>query len=352
MIPVPEYFSPELNALIRQLAPMRWRGDRLQIIDQRLLPEKEVWFTLENVSDLMAAIGGLAVRGAPALGIAGAFGVVCAIRQFKGKRRLREEVLTSADRLKSSRPTAVNLAWGIDSVLNEICWDHNENEIFAQAVSRSLYLWRDDLERSWKLAGHFQYLIKDGMHLLTHCNAGGLATGGLGTALAPMFLAAIKNKAFHVWVDETRPLLQGSRLTAWELNKAGIPHTVIADNMAASRMAGAQIDLIITGADRIACNGDTANKIGTYNLAILANWHHIPFYIAAPESTFDRSTAAGRGIPIEMRSASELTEFNGVRVVHKEAAVYNPAFDVTPAELITGIVTEQAKYEFPYNFSV
>lgn len=351
MIPIPDSFPDPLKSLIGQLAPLRWHDHLLSVLDQRQLPGKEEWLAVNSVKDLFDAIRVLAVRGAPALGIAGALGIVLALREFRGNRRLQEEVILAAEQLKRSRPTAVNLSWGIDDVIGYLDWDQSESDIIKQALGRALFIWEDDLMRSYRIAEHSQDIMRQDMNILTHCNAGGLATGGLGTALAPMFLARSNGMNFHVWVDETRPLLQGGRLTAWELAKAEIPHTVIADNMAAARMAEGKIDQIITGADRIARNGDAANKTGTYGLAVLADWHRIPFCIAAPESTIDRTTESGQSIPIEIRDARELTSFLGHSIVHDQGKAYNPAFDVTPAKLIGNIVTERQKYSFPYDFS-
>jgi methylthioribose-1-phosphate isomerase len=262
----------------------------------------------------------MVVRGAPAIGIAAAYGIALAAA--------RGDDLAQADQvLRASRPTAVNLAWALDEMRGDPSAGH------ARAIHR------DEVERCRAMAGHAAGLLSPGTRALTHCNAGGLATGGYGSAVGALLSAWERDLLVHVWVDETRPLLQGARLTAWELEEAGIPHAVIADSAAASRMAAGEVDVVFTGADRIAANGDTANKIGTYGLAVLASHHGIPFYVVAPSSTVDHATAAGAGIPIEERDPSEVTARFPAR---------NPAFDVTPAALISAIVTEHGVHRMPY----
>ena len=265
-----------------------------------------------TVDELVVAIRELAVRGAPAIGVAAAYGL--ALAAARG-----EDVDAAAAALVASRPTAVNLAWALEELRDD------------PTPERARRLHADEVERCRAMAAHAAELFGPGTRALTHCNAGGLATGGYGSAVGALRAAWERGLLTHVWVDETRPLLQGARLTAWELEAMGIPHAVIADSAAASFMAAGQVDCVVTGADRIAANGDTANKIGTYSLAVLAAHHEIPFYVVAPTSTIDLATPTGADIPIEERAASEITT---------RFAARNPAFDVTPAELITAIVTE------------
>lgn len=266
----------------------------------------------------------MVVRGAPAIGIAGAYGYALAAA--------RGEDLEEADRvLRSSRPTAVNLAWALDEMRADPSREH------AESIHRA------EVERCRQMSAHAAALLAPGTRALTHCNAGGLATGGYGSAVGALLTAWELGVLERVWVDETRPLLQGARLTAWELETAGIPHAVIADSAAASLMAAGEVDAVLTGADRIAANGDTANKIGTYGLAVLARYHGVPFYIVAPSSTVDHATASGGGIPIEERNPAEVTARFPAR---------NPAFDVTPAELITAIVTEHGVHSAPFRESL
>jgi methylthioribose-1-phosphate isomerase len=287
-------------------------GPKVVLLDQRRLPDEEVELECRTVDELVAAIRSLAVRGAPAIGVAAAYGLALAAA-------CGEDVDTAAAALAASRPTAVNLAWALAELRGE------------PTPARARALHAEEVERCRAMAAHAAELFGPGTRALTHCNAGGLATGGYGSAVGALRAAWERGLLAHVWVDETRPLLQGSRLTAWELETAGIPHAVIADSAAASLMAAGEVDCVVTGADRIAANGDTANKIGTYSLAVLAAHHGLPFYVVAPTSSVDEDTPTGADIPIEERSGDELTT---------RFAARNPAFDVTPAELITAIVTE------------
>jgi methylthioribose-1-phosphate isomerase len=277
------------------------------------LPGEEVELQCRSVEELVVAIRELAIRGAPAIGVAAAYGL--ALAAARG-----DDLDAASAALGSSRPTAVNLAWALAEMRDEPTPEH----------ARRLH--EQEVERCRAMAAHAAELFGPGTRALTHCNAGGLATGGYGSAVGALRAAWERGVLTHVWVDETRPLLQGSRLTAWELETAGIPHAVIADSAAASLMAVGDVDCVVTGADRIAANGDTANKIGTYSLAVLASHHDIPFYVVAPTSTIDPNTPTGAEIPIEERAGAELT----IRF-----AARNPAFDVTPAHLITAIVTER-----------
>jgi methylthioribose-1-phosphate isomerase len=287
-------------------------GPKVVLLDQRRLPDEEAELECRTVAELVTAIRGLAIRGAPAIGVAAAYGL--ALAAARG-----EDLDEAVAALASSRPTAVNLTWALAELRDD------------PTPERARRLHEEEVERCRAMAAHAAELFAPGTRALTHCNAGGLATGGYGSAVGALRAAWERDLLTHVWVDETRPLLQGSRLTAWELEAAGIPHAVIADSAAASLMAAGEVDCVVTGADRIAANGDTANKIGTYSLAVLASHHGIPFYVVAPTSTIDPATPDGASIPIEYRASEELTSRFPAR---------NPAFDVTPAELITAIVTE------------
>jgi methylthioribose-1-phosphate isomerase len=295
-------------------------GPKVVLLDQRRLPDEEVELECRSVADVVDAIQSLAIRGAPAIGVAAAYGLALAAERG-------EDVDAAAGALVDARPTAVNLAWALEQMRDEP----------TPAHARALH--EEEVERCRAMAAHAAELFAPGMRALTHCNAGGLATGGYGSAVGALLTAWERGLLERVWVDETRPLLQGARLTAWELEAAGIPHSVIADSAAASLMAAGQVDCVVTGADRIAANGDTANKIGTYGLAVLAAHHGLPLYVVAPTSTVDLATANGGGIPIEERPATEISSRFPAR---------NPAFDVTPAELIGAIVTEHGVHRAPY----
>jgi methylthioribose-1-phosphate isomerase len=295
-------------------------GPRVVLLDQRRLPDEEVELECSSAGAVAAAIRDLAIRGAPAIGVAAAYGLVLAAESG-------EDVDAASATLAAARPTAVNLAWALEQMRDE------------PTPARARALHDEEVERCRAMAAHAADLFAPGTRALTHCNAGGLATGGYGRAVGALRTAWDRDLLSSVWVDETRPLLQGSRLTAWELESAGIPHTVIADSAAASLMAAGEVDCIVTGADRIAANGDTANKIGTYSLAVLAAHHGIPLYVVAPTSTVDLSTPSGGDIPIEERAPEEVTARFPAR---------NPAFDVTPAALIAAIVTEHGAHRAPY----
>jgi methylthioribose-1-phosphate isomerase len=309
--------------MIGDLSPeriVRLEADRVVVLDQRRLPGEEIELECRSAAEVAEAIRTLAVRGAPAIGVAAAYGYALAIA--------RGEDPDEADEvLRSSRPTAVNLAWALDEMHGDPSPEH----------ARRIH--EEEVDRCRRMAAHAAKLLAPGTNVLTHCNAGGLATGGYGTALGAVRAAWERGLVEHVWVDETRPLLQGGRLTAWELEQLGIPHAVIADSAAASLMAAGEVDAVFTGADRIAANGDAANKIGTYGLAVLASYHGIPLYVVAPTSTIDLATRTGGEIPIEERDPSEVTTRFRAR---------NPAFDVTPAGLITAIVTEHGVHREPY----
>jgi methylthioribose-1-phosphate isomerase len=303
---------------------VRLEAGAVVVLDQRRLPDEDVELRCESAADVAEAIRTLAVRGAPAIGVAAAYGYALAVE--------RGEDLAAAYRvLAESRPTAVNLVWALEQMRDD------------PSAERARALHDAEVDRCKRMGGHAAGLFGPGSRALTHCNAGGLATGGYGSALGALRAAWEQGLLAHVWVDETRPLLQGSRLTAWELERLGVPHAVIADAAAAHLMSTGDVDCVVTGADRIAANGDSANKIGTYGLAVAAAHHGIPLYVVAPTSTIDPATATGAGIPIEERDGGEITT---------RFAARNPAFDVTPADLIAAIVTEEGVHRAPYEESL
>lgn len=316
----------------------------VDIIDQTLLPGEFKRILLSEPRTVYDAIRRLAVRGAPAIGCAAALGLAACAQRFgvPGREEFLACLYRTAAYLESSRPTAVNLSWA----LRRCCAKTSEcggavPELLAVLLNEALAILAEDIAMCDAIGRNGLTLLKDGMGVLTHCNAGALATGGCGTALAPVYAAQKAGLRLHVYSDETRPLLQGARLTAWELSRSGVDVTTICDSMAAQVMREGRVDIVIVGADRVAANGDAANKIGTYQLAIAAKYHRIPFYIAIPFSTIDRSIPDGSAIPIEQRDESEITTFNGRRISPQNIKVYNPAFDVTPASLITGYITEK-----------
>ncbi len=324
---------------------------RVMMLDQTLLPGEERVIVCEDTECIAEAIESLRIRGAPALGIAAAFAMAQTALKSRGKPR--EEVLQrlreTHARIKATRPTAVNLHAALDRVMKSA---EESQDAAEAAVREAMRIYEEEQEASRRLCEHGAGLIKDGDVILTHCNTGALATATLGTALGVIVTAWRQGKKLRVFADETRPLLQGARLTAWELVKAGIPVTVIADGSAGYVMRTQGVTKVIVGADRIAMNGDTANKIGTYSLAVLAREHGAEFYIAAPLSTVDPGIESGEEIPVERRSREELEFFNGRRIVPEQAEVLNLAFDVTPAEYITGIITEAGVLRPPYEESL
>jgi len=333
-----------------------WKNGRLKLIDQTQLPNKLVYVWCDTVEDVWDAIKQLKVRGAPAIGVAAGYGILVALKKFKPKtsKELIKKVDKAAAYLASSRPTAVNLSWAVERMraVAHGMKEQSPKEIMAALKAEAIAIHDEDRELCANLGKHGAKLIRSGSTVLTHCNAGALATGGMGTALAGIFVAHDKGKKVKVIADETRPLLQGARLTAWELQQAGIDVTLICDNMAAQVMREGKVDLVITGADRIAANGDAANKIGTYGVALLAKAHGIPFYIAAPSSTFDLSLKSGDEIPIEQRDPEEVTNGFGKRTAPKKTKVYSPAFDVTPARLIAALITEKGLIRPPYRRNI
>jgi methylthioribose-1-phosphate isomerase len=328
---------------------LEWLGDEngfLRIIDQTLLPNQLAYIDLRTVEEVWEAIRSLRVRGAPAIGIAAAYGAILGLQESSQNAvALGTRLARVCDYLGTSRPTAVNLFAALDR-LQEAFQRQVERVGDVQELRRMMFdearsIHDEDREMCRAIGEHGAGLVPDGGAVLTHCNAGALATSEWGTALAPLYLANQQGKKFTVYVDETRPLLQGARLTAWELAQAGIETVLICDNMAGQVLREGRIQLVIVGADRIAANGDTANKIGTYGLAVLAHNHGVPLYVAAPSTTFDLALTDGTQIPIEQRAAAEITHFMGKSIAPVGIRAYNPAFDVTPARLITGIVTER-----------
>jgi methylthioribose-1-phosphate isomerase len=332
----------------QRLAPYRaveWIGGvdgHLRLLDQTLLPAQVEYRDCRTVEDVWEAIKMLRVRGAPAIGVAAAYGVVLGFQRCNSPFA-DERVLGVSAYLRTSRPTAVNLFWALDRMERaaERATGGQYSVLSTELLSEAHRIHAEDAAMCRAIGEHGATLINDGDGILTHCNTGALATADYGTALACMFVAAEQGKRFQVFADETRPLLQGARLTTWELQQHSIPVTLICDSMAAQVMKEGRIQLVLVGADRIAANGDTANKIGTYGLAVLAKAHNIPFCVAAPSSTFDFSLPSGEGIPIEQRDPREVTHGFGKQTAPEGIGVYNPAFDVTPAGLIAGLITEK-----------
>jgi methylthioribose-1-phosphate isomerase len=324
---------------------VEWRKNKVRILDQSKLPLKVSYLEFDDYRELAKAIKELKIRGAPAIGIAAAYGVVLGMmrEKYSDKKDYEKRLDSVISVLKSTRPTAVNLPWALERMKKVALQFGNyaAESRTRRLLKEALLIHREDQIMCQKIGEYGSKLLKDGCRVLTHCNAGALATGGIGTALAPMFIAKAQGKKIKVYVDETRPVLQGARLTTWELLQQGIDTTLICDDMAAFLMQKKMIDCIITGADRIVKNSDAANKIGTYNLAVLAKFHKIPFYLAAPGSSFDHSINSGDKIKIEERSKEEVTNFWGKRTAPKTVKVFSPAFDVSPANLITAIITDK-----------
>jgi methylthioribose-1-phosphate isomerase len=337
---------------------VRWsaRGDAVCIIDQTLLPERLEDRELRSLDEICEAIASLRVRGAPAIGVAGAMGLVVSLAPCAtlAPQAFVDRARAHAARISATRPTAVNLSWALARVLarleRAVGDDAHGAALVAAMREEATRVLEEDRAQCRRLGEHGLSLIPHGARVLTHCNAGALATAGIGTALAPIYLAWERGQPVEVYADETRPLLQGSRLTAWELSRAGIPVHVIVDGAAASLMRSGRIDLVLVGADRIAANGDVANKIGTYALAVLARHHGIPMYVVAPTSTFDPALATGAGIVIEHRGRDEIARGFGRTTAPHGVEVENPAFDVTPHELITAIVNERGVHTPPFDF--
>jgi len=322
----------------------------VRIIDQRALPEAEITRDLETADAVADAIRTLQVRGAPLIGIAAAMGVVAAMRDHRAVPRAEflRRVEQLAELLGKARPTAVNLRWALDRMVRVAVATPGDGDVLWQRLrAEANAIWDEDREMCRRIGECGLAVVKDGANVLTHCNTGALATGGIGTALAPIYLAHEQGQRVHVYIDETRPLLQGSRLTAWELMRAGVPCTLITDGAAATLMHHKKVDVVLVGADRICANGDFANKIGTYWLAVLAQHHGVPFYCAAPWSTVDETLASGDLIPIEQRAAAEVTVIVGRPIAPDGVNALNPAFDVTPARFVKGFITDRGIMQPP-----
>lgn len=332
---------------------LRWDGDRdgyPVLVEQTLLPDRFEEVTIKTPEEMVAAIQRLAVRGAPAIGIAAAYGVCVATHGLEDATAIDAALQHALPLIRESRPTAVNLHHMVDRMrgVMDSC-DLRGVDLRERLLEEARSIHREDVELCAAIGTSGAPLIRDGMRVLTHCNAGALATGGSGTALAVMYAAAANGVKFEVYADETRPLLQGARLTAWELEREEIPVTILGDNAAATLFAQGEIDLVITGADRVVANGDAANKIGTYGVAVLARHHDVPFYIAAPSTTFDFATPDGSGIPIEERAAEEIWHVSWKSAPPAGISVRNPAFDVTPHDLIRGWITEHGIVQPPFS---
>jgi methylthioribose-1-phosphate isomerase len=321
---------------------MEWTGECLRLLDQRELPGRESWVDCRDTETLAEAIRTLAVRGAPAIGLAAAYGaVIAALESSPSTDDFHTEVSERLDVLAGTRPTAVNLFHCIEIQKKVLAACSSREEAVSRLLTEAEKLFQEDLEASRAMGRFGADLLKPGCRILTHCNAGGLATSGLGTALAVVYEAWDRGLLRKVFADETRPLLQGGRLTSWELSRAGIPVEVLPDSAASMLIRSGEVDAVITGSDRIVANGDAANKIGTYALSLAAAAHRVPFYVVAPLSTFDMTTPSGEEIVIEMRDREELSHFCGERILPEGVAVYNPAFDVTPFSNITAIICER-----------
>jgi methylthioribose-1-phosphate isomerase len=340
------------------LPTIEWKGDSVVMIDQRKLPASEIYVTCKTANDVAKAIKTMIIRGAPAIGVAAAMGIALGMRKSKatGTKKFATEFQKTCDLMAATRPTAVNLFWAIDRLKRTFAEAAQAGASVAEITNRleaeAQKIHDEDVASCRSMGTYGAGLVPDAATILTHCNAGALATAGYGTALGVIRAAVEQGKKIAVLADETRPFLQGARLTAWELVKDGIDTTVITDNMAGAIMRSGQIDLVVVGADRIAANGDVANKVGTYAVAVLAKEHGIPFYVAAPISTIDLKTTDGSGIPIEERSAREVTHVGSSQLTPAAARIRNPAFDITPAGYVTAIITERGIARAPYQESL
>jgi methylthioribose-1-phosphate isomerase len=342
----------------KDLPTMIWQERELHLLDQRLLPDCAEYRICRSLMDVADSICDMTVRGAPAIGISAAYGMVIAAQRAleagSDAKKMHLDLKGAAEKLQLTRPTAVNLAWALEQTNKWLSAHLNATpeEIVTGLEAVASKIHDEDIKNNRQMGLNGAALIPGKASILTHCNAGALATGGYGTALGVVRAAVESGKDIHVYVDETRPLLQGARITAFELHHEGISATLITDNCAGYLMSQGKIDLIVVGADRIAINGDTANKIGTYSLAVLAAYHQIPFYVAAPISTIDPAITDGKAIIIEERSPNEITQLNGKRTAPEGITAYNPAFDVTPANLISAIITEREVVHYPDRFKL
>jgi methylthioribose-1-phosphate isomerase len=340
------------------LPTIEWKEDAIVMVDQRKLPSQEVYLRCQTAQDVAKAIKTMVIRGAPAIGVAAAMGLALGARKSKasGTHQLALEFYRTCDLLAATRPTAVNLFWAIERMKRKFAElaqaGRSVDEIKARLAAEAQQIHDEDVASCRAMGAHGAAMVPQDARILTHCNAGALATAGYGSALGVIRAAVEQGKRVAVFADETRPFLQGARLTAWELVRDSIPTTVITDSMAGPLMREGQIDLVVVGADRIAANGDVANKIGTYTVAVLARAHDIPFYVAAPLSTIDLSTPDGAHIPIEQRNSREITHFRAARMTPEGAGVRNPAFDITPHDLVSAIITERGIFRPPYTESL
>ena len=338
------------------IEPIKWKNNRLYLLDQRILPEKENYLECKTCRDAARAIKQLVVRGAPAIGITAAMGLAVGAKALKNRppKQFSAQFNKMCIHMAAARPTAVNLFWAIKRMKQVVA---DAPDIPVKGLVQRLQdeagkMLEEDIAGNRRMGEFGRRFFRDDTNILTHCNAGALATGGYGTALGVVRAAHEQGKRVHVFADETRPFLQGARLTAWELKKDGIPVTVITDNMVGALMQQGRVDAVIVGADRIASNGDVANKIGTYGVALLAQAHKVPFYVAAPLSTIDFTIKSGSDIPIEERSVEEITIIGGKRVVPRGVPVWHPAFDVTPHKYVSAIITDRGVAEKPYRLNL
>jgi len=341
------------NTFEKYLSPLKWENNSLLLLDQRILPHNEEWLTLYTKEDVYNAIKNMVVRGAPAIGITGAFGIFFSlIDNFdQSTDKFSDNIFKDAEYLKSARPTAVNLSWAVNRMTDKIFSLKNidKQTLLNDIEKEALAIWGEDIHANIHMGRLGHSLIPDKSTVLTHCNAGAIATGGYGTALGVIRAAHEANKNIHVYSNETRPWFQGARLTSWELKKLNIPVTVIPDSTAGFLMSRGEINLVIVGADRIALNGDVANKIGTYTMAVLASYHKIPFYVAAPLSTIDINAISGDDIPVEERNSEEVLFFSQKRIAPHGVSARNPVFDITPNHLINAIITDKGILYPPFN---
>ncbi len=347
-----EHIRSILHEAGSRVCPMSWAEGRFSLLDQRVLPHEVKWLSCRTMSDVKNAISSMVVRGAPAIGITAAFGMVLALKDGieRGIGEIHGYMHTVADSLKSARPTAVNLAWAVDRMKAAI--SRARGDLFQTALNEAMAIWEEDVQANIKIGLLGGELLPEDGGILTHCNAGALATGGYGTALGVVRGGIGLGKSLTVFADETRPWLQGARLTVWELMQDDIPVVLNVDNASGYLMSNGKIGAVVVGADRIAANGDVANKIGTYNVAVMARANAIPFYVAAPVSTLDKHTPSGRDIPIEEREAAEITSFAGMETAPEGTEAINPVFDITPWEYVTAIITEKGVLKPPYDSSI